>query len=502
MLDFSARKIFTLANFISASRIVAVPFIGWLLFIDSVPARLAAGALLLYAILSDFLDGLAARALNQVSDLGKIIDPLADKLFVILLAIELIFLRDFPVWLALVIIAKDALIIVASILVAGKKKVVMQSNIIGKYAFGFQAGLVVCYFLDFPFGELFFTVGSLILIAASLVSYGKALQFVMRSEEEEVVVPTPPQAVPNWARRVFVALLLVLVLAHMYYWLNENSAINIRPELPRQLRGEPILPLARLYAPVFVFSSNDGTRPLAVADYLGSASLRQGFRYFWGPLDRHLKSAPLRPGDLLQADSHEAYLAIGGGTREHLDSSAQAEIYVHHAVAREGNTDWVVIEYWALFAHETSPAARDGDWQMAAVYLLSDGTPKYLVLTQGWYAMVVPWGEAELRGGRPAVYVAPGSHSFYPSAGSHSVYLDEEKVFSFGSEAAFDGEEFGSQREYELRLVSVEDPWVSWAGRWGGPLPGGDRGPMYWNPKKPERAPWSHPMEFLRFYER
>jgi len=178
MLDFSARKIFTLPNYISASRIVAVPFIGWLLLIDSVPARIGAAALLAYAILSDFLDGFLARALNQTSDLGRIIDPLADKLFVILLAMELIALRDFPLWLALVIVAKDALIIGASVFVAGRKKVVMESNIIGKYAFGFQAGLVVCYFLDFPFGELFFVVGSLLLIFASLVSYGKSAAYL------------------------------------------------------------------------------------------------------------------------------------------------------------------------------------------------------------------------------------------------------------------------------------------------------------------------------------
>jgi len=218
MLDFSARKVFTIPNLVSFSRILMVPVIGWLMTVETAEAFWASTALLALAIFTDFLDGWLARLLDQVSDLGKIIDPLADKLFVILVAIVLILLRDFPLWLAAIIIGKDVLIVGAGSLVIGRKRVVMASNVIGKYAFGAQAGLVVCYFLRFQFGQLAFTVASLALIAASLVSYGRALLFVLKAEEEEVVVPTPPQIIPTWLRLLAVAAFFAALLWQFWIW--------------------------------------------------------------------------------------------------------------------------------------------------------------------------------------------------------------------------------------------------------------------------------------------
>lgn len=502
-MDFSARKIFTVANFVSASRIVMVPFIGWLLFIDSVPARLAAGLLLALAIFTDFLDGWLARLLDQVSDLGKIIDPLADKLFVILLVVELILLRDFPLWLALVIIGKDVLIVGAGALVIGRKRVVMQSNVIGKYAFGFQAGLVVCYFLEFSFGEWLFTIGSLVLIAASLVSYGKALLFVVRSPEEEVVVPQPPQIVPTWARRAAVVLLLVVTLPQMFYWALENNEIDLNPIDPPALPPQEARALAERFAPIFVFGADDLSQPLALEDYLQYAEARQGNRYFLALLDSPLAGAPLGPFTFPNPENDEAYLVLPNGTP--FDSGAAAalsppRVYVHACSVAEGGRSWTVIQYWLFFAVEEVPIRRTGDWQMAAVYLDEQGAPLHLALTQGWYGSVTEWIDVELSGDRPIVYVSPGCHSLYPRAGDYRICLDEERVFSIALRRIEGGGGFRAQDDYELTILTGEEPWLAWRGRWGGPLPGGDRGPRYWNPKRPDLAPWSHPVEFLRFY--
>ena len=500
MLDFSASKIFTIPNFLSFSRIIAVPFIGWLLLIDTVPARLGAAALLFYAILSDFLDGWFARLLDQRSDLGRMIDPLADKLFVIMLAIELIALRGFPLWLALVIVIKDVLIVGASVFVASRKRVVMESNLIGKYAFAFQAGLVVSYFLDFPFGELFFGAGSLLLIAASLISYGKAFSFVLASPEEEVVVGPSPPLMPTWLRRVVVIALLLVVLAHGYYWCIENTRMVAEATSPAAVQGERAAELAERYSPVLVFAGGDEERPLAVDSYLGTAELRRGLRFFWGAIDSRVKPMPLEEADLREAFDSDAYLALPADASR---PRGETTVYARAVALSNGEEGWICIQYWMLFLCEDGLVPRNGDWEMAAVYLGPDGTPRYFAATQGWYGSAVEWSKVELRNDHPTIFVAAGSHSLYTSAGTHTFYADEERIIPAGGITIDDGEEIGAPGGYTLRMIGAADEdWIDWPGRWGGPLPGGDRGPRYWNPKQPARAPWSKPMAFLRFFVR
>ncbi len=497
MLDFSAKKIFTIPNLFSLARILAVPFIGWLLLIDSIPARCAAAALLVFAILTDFLDGWFARLLDQASDLGRMIDPLADKLFVILLALVLMATRDFPLWLVLVIIAKDALIVLASVLVAGRKRVMIESSLIGKYAFGFQAALVVCYFLDFPFGEFFFTAGSLLLIAATMISYTKGFLFVIRSPEQEVVVPTPPQIVPTWARRAIVAALLLVVLVQAYYWAAENSLDPLEPAASASLPHQSARALAERHAPILVFSNGDSTRPVSVEDYLAATDLKQGWRWFWGLGDGTVKLGPLAPADLAQAGSGDAYLSL-----KISESFADSMPMVYANAFEAGAEDerFTVVQYWMLFPLEGGFAPRAGDWQMAALYLDERENPRYLALTQGWYGTAVELNQAELRGGRPILYVAPGSHSIYLAAAEHPTFLDEEKLFSFASETTASGTEL-LPGDYLLKVLDQSDEtWLAWPGRWGGPLPGGDRGPRFWNPRNTRLSPWICAEEFLRFY--
>lgn len=72
-----------LPNLISAGRIVAAPFIAMLPFVDSVGVRFFAFALYLITAISDHIDGKIARARGLITDLGKVLDPLADKLLLV-----------------------------------------------------------------------------------------------------------------------------------------------------------------------------------------------------------------------------------------------------------------------------------------------------------------------------------------------------------------------------------------------------------------------------------
>ena len=85
----STSNAFTVPNLLTYGRILAVPIIAALLLVPDPTARWIAAVLFIVAALTDYLDGYLARTLNQVSALGRMLDPIADKLVVAALLIAL-----------------------------------------------------------------------------------------------------------------------------------------------------------------------------------------------------------------------------------------------------------------------------------------------------------------------------------------------------------------------------------------------------------------------------
>jgi CDP-diacylglycerol--glycerol-3-phosphate 3-phosphatidyltransferase len=104
-------SLFLLPNVLSASRIAGAPVLAWAVL--SVQAPALALAIVAAAALADLLDGLAARATGQVSEFGAVLDPIADKIF-ILTALWLLWgegvIRGSSAWAALIILWREILI--------------------------------------------------------------------------------------------------------------------------------------------------------------------------------------------------------------------------------------------------------------------------------------------------------------------------------------------------------------------------------------------------------
>jgi len=160
-------------NLLTLSRLILTPIIAYFLWKGDGQGILICAILLTVAGITDFLDGFFARRLNQITPLGKVLDPLVDKIFTIVIIVELILFRDFPFWLALMIIGRDLLIVILGTLLLRGRKVDLQSNITGKYYFGATAILLGCYVINFEFGQLLFTIITLALWALSSFFYGK-----------------------------------------------------------------------------------------------------------------------------------------------------------------------------------------------------------------------------------------------------------------------------------------------------------------------------------------
>ncbi|MBD2298983.1 CDP-diacylglycerol--glycerol-3-phosphate 3-phosphatidyltransferase [Nostoc sp. FACHB-190] len=97
----------TLPNWITFSRLLGVPFLLYGLYNPTPQARWICLAIFLVAALTDWLDGYLARKLNQISDLGKFLDPLVDKFLVLAPLMVLIELGKVPAWGVFLILARE-----------------------------------------------------------------------------------------------------------------------------------------------------------------------------------------------------------------------------------------------------------------------------------------------------------------------------------------------------------------------------------------------------------
>ena len=121
-----------LANALSLLRIALAPFIVYFLQQPQEQTVWWTLALLATAALSDLADGFVARRFNQVSRSGRMLDPLADKIFLVSVGFALVLWRDFPPWLLVALLVRDLGIVVAGAFLLGRHDTVVSPNRIGK----------------------------------------------------------------------------------------------------------------------------------------------------------------------------------------------------------------------------------------------------------------------------------------------------------------------------------------------------------------------------------
>ncbi|HAX74461.1 MAG TPA: CDP-diacylglycerol--glycerol-3-phosphate 3-phosphatidyltransferase [Cyanobacteria bacterium UBA11372] len=97
----------TIPNWITFSRLLGLPFILYWLHNPTVETRWICVAIFIVAAGTDWLDGYLARKLNQISDLGKFLDPLVDKLLVLAPLLALIELGQVPAWGVFLILGRE-----------------------------------------------------------------------------------------------------------------------------------------------------------------------------------------------------------------------------------------------------------------------------------------------------------------------------------------------------------------------------------------------------------
>jgi CDP-diacylglycerol--glycerol-3-phosphate 3-phosphatidyltransferase len=162
-------KINTIPNWLTIGRICSLPVI---IILASFPSRafgIAAAIVFSIAAITDFLDGYIARKTGQVSEFGKLLDPIADKIIVAAAFIMLVHLGRVPAWVVALIISRE-FAVSGLRAYAGTRNVIIEAGFAGKTKMTLQIlaiiGLLINYRLwGFPFRE-----AGLALLAAAFLT--------------------------------------------------------------------------------------------------------------------------------------------------------------------------------------------------------------------------------------------------------------------------------------------------------------------------------------------
>ena len=174
------------ANVLSLFRVILIPFIILSLKDPGENALWTTLVLLSAAALSDLADGFVARRFNQVSRIGKILDPLADKVFLISVGYARVLWREFPSWLLAGLVVRDFGIIIAGAFLLGRHELVIPPNRIGKYTTTLLVLTAISFVLYSPetLRQVLVWLSALLLLGSS-ASYAVLLRKALRTGESE-----------------------------------------------------------------------------------------------------------------------------------------------------------------------------------------------------------------------------------------------------------------------------------------------------------------------------
>ena len=167
-MDKDTYDLITHPNMLTMARVAAIPAFVVLLIFPNRPCTLLAAALFSAAAITDYFDGYFARRRGLVSNFGKVMDPLADKLMVSSAFIMLVSHGWVPAWVICIIIGRE-------LAVTGLRTIIAESgedvsaSMLGKYKTGFQIAAIIPLLIHFPYFGINFSVIGMVMLWGALI---------------------------------------------------------------------------------------------------------------------------------------------------------------------------------------------------------------------------------------------------------------------------------------------------------------------------------------------
>ncbi|MBQ4300336.1 MAG: CDP-diacylglycerol--glycerol-3-phosphate 3-phosphatidyltransferase [Lachnospiraceae bacterium] len=172
-----------LPNKLTIFRVLLIPFFVVVLLInpDNSINRYIADAIFIIASLTDMLDGKIARKYNLVTDFGKFMDPLADKLLVCSALICLIETRQVPAWVVIIIIARE-FVISGFRLVASDNGIVIAASYWGKFKTVFQMFMIIVMVANID-NIVAYTLGQILMYIALVLTVVSLIDYLYKNKD-------------------------------------------------------------------------------------------------------------------------------------------------------------------------------------------------------------------------------------------------------------------------------------------------------------------------------
>ncbi len=160
----SDRKL-TVPNFLTLIRLLAIPVVAYFVYIHNLYLAISFG---IPIALTDALDGWVARKFNQKSELGRVLDPVADKALYIFVGLSMVLGGYLPLWFYVLVIGRDLIIMaLALVLIRGGLGTVPESRNIGRFTFALILLTVLSFLL--PGQMIFFYTDRIIVLGVVIL---------------------------------------------------------------------------------------------------------------------------------------------------------------------------------------------------------------------------------------------------------------------------------------------------------------------------------------------
>ena len=169
-----------LPNKLSLTRMALIPVMVALMYVDNTLCHLLSAAVFGIAAFTDFLDGHIARKEGIVTDFGKFVDPVADKLLVLSSLIMLVQQRLMPAWVVILILARE-LCVDGLRMVAGSKGMVIAAGKLGKIKTVSQI-ILILWLLIFRQGVTGNIISALLTLAVVVMTLWSGVDYFIRNK--------------------------------------------------------------------------------------------------------------------------------------------------------------------------------------------------------------------------------------------------------------------------------------------------------------------------------
>ena len=175
-------RVITVSNSLSLFRaLLSLPLV-WALEADRMPAVVM---MVILALLSDYFDGYLARRANEITHVGKMLDPIADKLIIMSVMIFLIFdpERRFPLVFFVLLGIRDITISNIAMYLMNRRSMIFESNLTGKWFLFVTALAMILYILRFT------EAGKWVLMVATVLLLVSWFFYIRRYKEHFTALP-------------------------------------------------------------------------------------------------------------------------------------------------------------------------------------------------------------------------------------------------------------------------------------------------------------------------